>query len=500
MITPGLERIHRLLASVPRQWPAIHIAGTNGKGSVSAYISSMLRRGGLRVGRFNSPHLVSRRDSISINDMAVRQSHFHFLDERVKSRNDEGKIRASEFEILTATAFECFNHIKVDVAVVECGMGGLLDATNVLERPLAAVITPISLDHQEWLGHDLRSIATHKAGIIRPGCVCVVDGSNEPEVLEVITDAAATRNARIVVVPPDIPSQYEGPEYASVNEIAKRHMHVAFRTLATCMPEIQKIPGFKYPHKKSLVRTAQLLAPAMRRVSFKGRWQHISIANSTGRVAPIMLDGAHNPAAWKLLKEHVADSVRVLGAPVTWVLALSKKSVSPAEMMESLTEAGDRIIAVEFGPVDGMPWVLPTPSQDFAESGVPERSVESYETDLRVALHRASELADGGPIVITGSLYLAGDVLRRRSVVKQFGRHDEIDIGGSAGMSAGIIFRKQAVTDQKSALHKRKVAEHSRQLAKRRFESDMDAGSFERNRKAGIHRVVIPVPETGTTT
>ncbi|SMR64139.1 unnamed protein product [Zymoseptoria tritici ST99CH_3D1] len=224
MIELGLQRISRLLYNTPTPWRAIHVAGTNGKGSVCTYISQMLQvyndstyrasRGHrpLRLGSFTSPHLIDRWDCIRLRnyrgrDMApVSSELFHAVEKTVLDRNREADIRATEFELLTATAFEIFTRAKLDVAVVEVGVGGRLDATNILGQPyvdkngfpttekprplpLVSVITKIGMDHQGLLGNTIEEIAREKAGIAKPPIRLVYDHTNSPEVKEVLKQA-----------------------------------------------------------------------------------------------------------------------------------------------------------------------------------------------------------------------------------------------------------------------------------------------------------------------
>ncbi len=194
MITLGLQRITALLnplfATHPvLPWRAVHIAGTNGKGSVAALISIFLGHLGYRVGRFTSPHIIDRWDCITINRAVVDRDKFLAVEKHFRERSTNGKIDASEFEILTATAFQLFTNEKVDVGVIECGLGGRQDATNVLRSRdvILSVLTKVGLDHVEDLGDTIEAITTEKAGIFKPFVPVVVDQSNEKAVFEAVT-------------------------------------------------------------------------------------------------------------------------------------------------------------------------------------------------------------------------------------------------------------------------------------------------------------------------
>ena len=183
MIDLGLARIGRLLQATPQSWRAIHVAGTNGKGSICAYLSAALRSNGLSCGRFTSPHLIDRWDCINVNGRAVSETVFRDVEKAVRQRDQAESLGATEFELLAATAFGVFQREKVEVGVVEVGLGGKLDATNALRHKVVTVIAKIGLDHQSFLGNTLEEIALQKAGIMRPGVPCVVDGSNHPSCL-----------------------------------------------------------------------------------------------------------------------------------------------------------------------------------------------------------------------------------------------------------------------------------------------------------------------------
>lgn len=195
-IVPGLEGISELcrrLGDPQRDLKFVHVAGTNGKGSVSAYISSALRQGGYRVGRYISPTVFDYREKIQVNDCLIAKAALCRLLERIKEACDgmtaQGLAHPTPFELETALGFLYFREKKCDVVVLETGMGGLMDATNVVENTLAAVIVSVSMDHMEFLGKSLEEIAVQKAGIIKKGCA-VVTARQQPEVMKVIRNRA----------------------------------------------------------------------------------------------------------------------------------------------------------------------------------------------------------------------------------------------------------------------------------------------------------------------
>ena len=174
----GLDNIHALLDFLKRperRYATIHIAGTNGKGSTAAMLYSILKDVGYRTALYTSPHLVSFTERIRVNDVVIPKDAVLEFTRGIAPLAD--RLKASFFEVTTAMAFWYFREQKVDVAVIECGMGGRLDSTNIL-KPLATVITPISLDHTNYLGSSLQSIVREKAGIIKPGITCLTNNGN----------------------------------------------------------------------------------------------------------------------------------------------------------------------------------------------------------------------------------------------------------------------------------------------------------------------------------
>lgn len=474
MITLGLQRISRLLTQTPLPWRAIHVAGTNGKGSICAYISAMLsaynRSPGstsLPHGRFTSPHLTDRWDCISINNTPISGSVFRAVEQEVLERNHQMVIGASEFEVLTATTFELFTHEGIDVGVVEVGMGGRLDATNVLGEsgglqmekgarllefrpaPLVSVISSIGLDHQAFLGNTLEEIAREKAGIIKSGVPVVFDDTNPKEVIDVLRSVAEEKSSPIIDRTSIVPAPLLGRTTVShrkssladhLEKILSRHnidsrepAHVkqnitlAYLATWTALQELGLVKIRNHDHlepmkhatlESKLSELAEQMLQAAGKVNFPGRQQMINIKKLTGRKQDILLDGAHNAQSAMALAETV-NGLRQQGSggAVTWVLAASDtKDVK--EILSPLLRGGDAVFAVEFGPVDGMPWVKPLSASRLLHTA--REVVESPENlsmydcgnDILAALKSASAASEGRPMVVAGSLYLVGDVLR----------------------------------------------------------------------------------------
>ncbi|MGH3940563.1 MAG: bifunctional folylpolyglutamate synthase/dihydrofolate synthase, partial [Pseudonocardiaceae bacterium] len=201
-IEPSLTRIAALvdlLGSPQRSYPVLHIAGTNGKTSVAQMLDALLTRIGLRVGRYISPHLQLVTERISLDGAAISPEQFvaayQDIDQYVNLIDAGSPVPMSKFEVLTGMAFATFADAPVDAAVVEVGLGGSWDATNVADATVAA-ITPIALDHVDFLGSDIAGIAAEKAGIIKPGCLAVL-AEQPPEVARVIAARSVEVDATV---------------------------------------------------------------------------------------------------------------------------------------------------------------------------------------------------------------------------------------------------------------------------------------------------------------
>jgi len=405
MIDLGLARIGRLLQHTPQRWKAIHVAGTNGKGSICAYLSAMLCSSGVSCARFTSPHLVDRWDCIAINDEPVSETVFRDAEELVRRRDAEGRVGATEFELLTATAFEIFHRQNVDFGVIEVGLGGKLDATNALKEKAVTVIAKIGLDHQTFLGSTVEEIALHKAGIMRPGVPCVVDGSNQASVLDVLEGYAREVGAELKSPPrSDVDEALAGTDLEPHQAQNLACAHLAFRL---ARPQ----------DRRSLVG----LLPLIRNLQWPGRLQRLELSEISGREQDVLLDGAHNTQSAEVLAEYVRKHIRSQGQPVTWVLAATQGKDMDG-ILGLLLQRGDSVAAVRFEPVDGMPWVKATNPSELlrvaGEHGIDSSHLHDGGDDIKGTLTWAAEVAGGRPIVIAGSLYLVSSVLRLLRALK----------------------------------------------------------------------------------
>lgn len=402
----------------------MHIAGTNGKGTTAACLSALLHNKGISVGRFTSPHLVHRHDCITINERTINKDLFLEVEELVKKRDRDENINATSFELLTATAYEVFARERVEVAVVECGLGGRLDATNILnsDEVLCTVITTINKDHQEMLGDTLEAIALEKAGIMKPGVPMVIGSiTNGPRgVIEMRAQQMECELRRVKQVDLELLRQKNeiADSFATSQTFAEN-----LRTAVTAYEIVLKQLKVKsHDETTKVLLSSDELRQIQDQVEkgWKGRTQFVSIHTLTDRSSPVLVDGAHNEHAIELLRNHIfAHERKRMGSedtpPITWVHAVSANR-NPEDIMRSgLVRPQDRYVLTEFGEVDGMPWVKSHQAsalRDHLLKSTSEGNIHIAATPLD-ALHTACRVTpEDQLIVIAGSLYLVGDAFR----------------------------------------------------------------------------------------
>lgn len=330
----------------------------------------------------------------------------------VKAKDRSENIMASEFELLTATAFEIFNREKIEIGIVEVGLGGRQDATNVLEKPSATVITKIGIDHQSLLGETLEEIAYQKAGIMKKDVPCVIDGSNTSSVLEVLG-----KNAREVDAMPLIVIRQDAGEDDQIWSMLSKDRFERHQQLNVCLA-FEAVHGLLVRSKYSFDPRNILLG--VEKTIWPGRLQMLSIESISDRTQPILLDGAHNPQSAEILGSYVDKKLRMSTCPVTWLIAASQGR-NAQELLSYLVKPGDNLVAVGFSPVDGMPWVSSQEAHVVLAAGrrlgMLDQTSESTGS-LKDSIQLATQLAKGGPLVVAGSLYLASDILRLLRQVK----------------------------------------------------------------------------------
>jgi dihydrofolate synthase / folylpolyglutamate synthase len=418
-----LEHMRVLLRALnhpERTFPSVLIAGTNGKGSTAATLASMLQASGLKTALYTSPHLIRINERIRINGVEITDDDFarlHGEVDRVADRLVEvGELpwHPSFFEMMTAIAFSQFARERVDVAVLEVGMGGRLDATNVVE-PLVSVIADISLDHQKFLGNTVGEIAREKAGIIRPGGV-VVTLPQQPEANDVIGNTILDRDAvgvsAVQYVPPVSPGTTESRVAATEgNSLRSRYpLQVMGKQILVESPLVGRhqlrnvalaIAAAEELSKKGLAGvTPQSIERGIRETRWPGRFQVLPA--EVGR-PEVVLDVAHNPAgAWALRS---ALSGLYDDRPLVFVFgAMRDKAIS--EMTEILFPLALRVIATRpDNPRAASP-------EEIRQAGNRTGAEIEIVPEVKAAWQRARARAEGkAVVVVTGSIYLVGEVI-----------------------------------------------------------------------------------------
>ncbi|MBO93735.1 MAG: bifunctional folylpolyglutamate synthase/dihydrofolate synthase [Opitutales bacterium] len=391
----GLDRMRalvRVLGHPEREFPVIHVAGTNGKGSVCAMLEAALRRAGAKVGMLTSPHLVRLGERIQINRQVMTDEEITSFVEQLKPVSeklaaDDPEDHPSFFELITAIGFLSFAREKVDVAVVETGLGGRLDATNVVD-PILSVITSVGLDHVAQLGSDLASIAWEKAGIVKP-TVPIVVGRMPLEAQAVIRQVAEERQAEIHEVEAVFP---EAPL-----DLPETNLKGTFqRWNAGSALVATQVLGARFELADSLVREALL------EVDWAGRWQRLQM---NGRI--LILDATHNEEGASSLNENLEELVK-RGKARPWVVAGTLGEERANALMGVVAKWARGITLLQ----PNQPRAC---SFDILESALPNDFLgEIRRSTVEELFPGGEELALGKPgdvVVVTGSIYLVGEVL-----------------------------------------------------------------------------------------
>jgi len=367
----GLDNVRRLLASLgdpQRGLRFIHVAGTNGKGSVCAMIDSICRTAGMKTGLYTSPHLIRFNERIQINGLPIDDAAVVRGVQRIRALVDE-EWHPTFFEITTALAFDYFRSETVDLVVLETGLGGRLDATNVV-HPLVSVLTSIDMDHQKWLGDTLSEIATEKAGIIKPG-VPVVSGPQFTEVKNVLERIAAEHSAPV--------SYAENP------------LDGLFIGLAGFHQRLNAAIAVRAIRQAGLQASPQALKEGLANVHWPGRFQRID--------ERIILDGAHNPAAASCLVETWRECIGSAKASVIFG-GLSDKDLQG--MLSTLGPLAARFFTV---PIRNQRAASPADIECFVPQHLSATQCASAEEALSLARRYHEQ------ILVTGSLFLVGETL-----------------------------------------------------------------------------------------
>ena len=410
----SLGRITRLCEKLgnPHQKlpPVIHIAGTNGKGSCAAFCRALLEAQGLKVHVHTSPHLVNWHERYRLSGKLVDDSVLTYAIERVAAANDGEHITV--FEILTAVMFVLFSEHDADVAIVEVGLGGRADATNIIEKPAVSVIMPIGLDHVDFLGDTVEKIAAEKGGIIKSGVPLIIGEQPFDPARDVLEDMATRLRA---------PTKIYGQDYHAYEE----HGRLVFQGDKGLMDlPLPALPGrHQFANAAAAIMAVQTVTPdiddaqveeAIQSVSWPARMQSIPSNGELTRLAPkgseFWLDGGHNPDAAIACAEHLALREEAHERPIFMICGMinTKDTVGYFRAFEGLVR---HVFTVPITSSDASvdPALL---SAEAQQAGLSAEPVHSVENAIRLLGETWNGLERAPRILISGSLYLAGDFLR----------------------------------------------------------------------------------------
>lgn len=410
----GLDRITRLLSAIGDPHlalpPVFHVAGTNGKGSTCAFLRAALQAEGKNVHAYTSPHLVRFNERIRVSDVLIDDDRLAAYLERVLDA--AGDIGPSFFEATTAAAFLAFAENPADACIIEVGLGGRLDATNIIPAPAITGIAQLGLDHEAFLGGDIRQIAMEKAGIAKPG-VPLVTMRYDPPVAAVIAERAAAASARWLTM---------GSRWDAATYNGRLHYRDAAGRIDTPLP---RLAGPHQPmnlalaiamlrHQQAVCVSDAALHAAPLWATWPARLQRLVDGPLVERITgsdphsreprAIWLDGGHNPAAGAMLSEHFTNERLAGGKLILLIGMLANKDVAGF-----LAPFRDRIAAIHSVPVEGHAHHDATAFALLARDwGIDHHPHQ----DIHAAASAIGEMGSTQPVLIAGSLYLAGAVLK----------------------------------------------------------------------------------------
>jgi dihydrofolate synthase/folylpolyglutamate synthase len=381
----GLDRMRRLLVALGEpqaKFGTIHVVGTNGKSSTVRMTAAILQRHGLSTGAYLSPHLVSFAERVRIDEHDLAPEAFAAAVQRaaaaaakVNRTLDDDEDRVTQFEALTAAAYRAMADAGVDVGVIEAGLGGRWDATNVIDSRVA-VLTNVGLEHTRWLGPTVRDIAREKLAVVRPGSILVVGADLHPDAM----DEARKADATLIQAPGDAP----GVELLARGQFQRRNFALARTAAEAYLGELDE----------AAVRAAAAatLVP--------GRFEQVSTD------PPTFLDGAHNPGGMAALAETLRDELG--GRPLTLVLSILDDK-DAGEMLREVVPLAHRVVVTHnANPRALSPGTLESLARQVGAGEV----LAAADPRRALALAQEAAGAESGVVLVTGSIYLIADLLR----------------------------------------------------------------------------------------
>ena len=392
---PGLSRIEALchaLGDPQKKLRTIHIAGTNGKGSTSAMLASILRAEGYRIALFTSPYIYKFGERIQIDGVTIPDGELCRVIEAIRPHVDAMADRPTEFELITAAAFVYFAEAGVDYAVIEVGMGGRLDATNVIDPPLLSVITGIALDHTAYLGDTVEAIAKEKAGILKRGSSAVC-GMLCEEAANVIFEIACSQ---------DIYCGFAAPEALKVKKISprgakfsyrrRRHMRIPFAAAYQPRNAALVLDACDELKNRGVRLSEKSIRRGLANVKWPGRFEYFS------HRPDVIFDGSHNPEGIAA----AAKSIEALYRKKILLLTGVMRDKDFSSMIDTLSPMTARVFCVR--PDNPRAMDAEALAEVWREKGCQAVGCATVEAAMREALTEARAL--GLPLFILGSLYL----------------------------------------------------------------------------------------------
>jgi dihydrofolate synthase/folylpolyglutamate synthase len=418
----SLDRLQNLLAALDHPEkklpPVIHVAGTNGKGSTVAFLRAILEAAGLSVHVYTSPHLVRFNERFRLGSPGegklVSDAELAATFEECERANANAPITV--FEITTAAGLLLFSRHPADVLILEVGLGGRLDATNVIDAPLASIITRISIDHTDFLGDTLEKIAAEKAGILKRNAPAIIAAQHR-DVLTVIERQAAKLNAPLCIAGENFTATEERGRLVYQDEAGlldlpapKLYGRHQYENAGLAIAALRAIGTFKIP--------GSAFEAGMTKADWPARLQRLAHGKLTELVpagSELWLDGGHNPDGGRAIAATLADLEERVSRPLVMIVGMLA-SKDCEGFLRNFTGLARRMIAV---PVPGAEKGLPAETvADCARSiGLPSTSRDNLAEALEAV--RKLDLDPPPRILITGSLYLAGDVLRENGTPPQ---------------------------------------------------------------------------------
>lgn len=390
--TPGgyarTMRMAELLGNPQEQLKIIHIAGTNGKGSTAALVEAMLRQGGYRVGLFTSPHLERYEERIQINRQLIAPEEFaailtRLIEQVVPVLLAEGMAHPGEFELLTVASWLYFQQ-RTDFVILEVGLGGTLDPTNIIQHPLLSIITPVSLDHCQILGNTVGQIAKEKAGIFKPGIPAVI-APQQPEALAAIVAAAEEKQTPLIVLHEDDLQ----PIHTSLQGL---YQQMNANTALAAVHNLQQRGWITITEEQTLA--------GLQQVTWAGRMEYLDLGDEKG----ILLDGAHNPAGIACLAQSLQQDYGQRSIVLFLSILDDKEQVA---MLREILPLAARVVLTR--PAHSQRAQHWQQIQQYIAALAPECPCAVYDSYQEGLEQTLAQLQPQDLLCITGSLYLLGD-------------------------------------------------------------------------------------------